>query len=66
MTQTQRLRERAAWYRKFAEKTENPWIWAARVRVAEALEAEAWLIERDDVPQTERPHPGAIAQSEER
>jgi hypothetical protein len=64
MTQTQRLRERAAWYRAFAERTENPWIWAARVRMAEALEAEASLIERDDMPRTERPHAGAIAQSE--
>lgn len=46
MTSAQRLRELAAWYREFAEKTENPWIWAARVRMAKALEAEARLVER--------------------
>jgi|GEM_PF-1761993 hypothetical protein len=45
MTNAERLRELAAWYRDFAEKTENPWIWAARLRMAQALEAEARLVE---------------------
>jgi hypothetical protein len=35
------LQELAAWYRDFAEKTGNPEIWAARLRQAELLEAEA-------------------------
>jgi len=35
------LEKRAAWYRKFAEQAGNPWIWEARLRTAEALEAEA-------------------------
>jgi hypothetical protein len=28
------LRELAAWYREFAEKTANPSIWEARLRMA--------------------------------
>jgi hypothetical protein len=35
------LQKRAAWYRKFAEQAGNPWIWEARLRTAEAVEAEA-------------------------
>lgn len=40
VTKAERLRGLAAWYRQFAEKTENPYIWAARLRHAEILEAE--------------------------
>jgi hypothetical protein len=36
-----KLRELAAWYREFAEKTANPSIWEARIRMAEDLEHEA-------------------------
>ena len=36
-----KLRELAAWYREFAERTGNPVIWEARLRTAEELEAEA-------------------------
>jgi hypothetical protein len=36
-----KLRKLAAWYRKFAEKTENPIIWEARLHTAEDLEKEA-------------------------
>ena len=36
-----KLRELAAWYREFAEKTANPSIWEARLRMAEDLEQEA-------------------------
>lgn len=46
MSTSEELRELAAWYREFAEKTLNPWIWAARVKTAQALEAEALLAER--------------------
>jgi hypothetical protein len=43
MTRAERLRELAVWYREFAEKTGNPQIWAARLKHAEGLEAEAEL-----------------------
>jgi hypothetical protein len=46
MDEPQKLRELAAWYREFAEKTGNPSIWQARLRMAEDLEQEATLIER--------------------
>ncbi len=45
-----RLRELAAWYREFAERAENPAIWASRLRTAEDLEAEARRIERQLQP----------------
>ena len=41
-----RLREVAAWYREFAEKTGNPAIWEARLRTAEELEKEAARLEQ--------------------
>jgi hypothetical protein len=40
-----KLRELAAWYREFAEKTGNPSIWEARLRMAEDLEQEAARLE---------------------
>lgn len=46
MEEPQRLRELAAWYREFAEKTGNPDIWESRLRMAEDLEAQAALLER--------------------
>jgi hypothetical protein len=43
------LRALAAWYRKYAERTENPVVWHARVTTAEILEHEATrLQERAD------------------
>jgi hypothetical protein len=39
------LRRLAHWYREFAERTENPAIWEARLRMAGDLEAEADRIE---------------------
>jgi len=45
MDQAQRLRDLAAWYREFAERTDNPAIWDARVRTAEDLEREANALE---------------------
>jgi hypothetical protein len=41
----ERLRELAAWYREFAERTENPVIWAARLQTAEKLEEAADRLE---------------------
>lgn len=41
-----KLRELASWYRELAERTGNPTIWAARLRTARELEAEADLVER--------------------
>ena len=46
MEKSQKLRELAAWYREFAEKTENPAIWDSRLRMAEDLEQEADRIEQ--------------------
>jgi hypothetical protein len=40
-----KLRELAAWYRKFAEQSGNPTIWDSRLRTAEDLEAEALALE---------------------
>jgi hypothetical protein len=45
-----KLRELAAWYREFAEKTGNPSIWESRLRMAEDLEQEADLLERRRQP----------------
>lgn len=50
MEQMQKLRELAAWYREFAEKTANPAIWEARVRMAEDLEQEAERQEKQRRP----------------
>jgi hypothetical protein len=46
MEDPQKLRELAAWYREFAERTGNPSIWEARLRMAEDLEQEAARLER--------------------
>jgi hypothetical protein len=48
MDHARKLRDLAAWYREFAERTENPAIWAARLRTAEALEREAGDLEVKD------------------
>lgn len=50
MDDPQKLRELAAWYREFAEKTGNPSIWESRLRMAEDLEMEADLLERRQQP----------------
>jgi hypothetical protein len=41
----EKLRALAGWYREFAERAGNPDIWAARLRTAENLEAEATRVE---------------------
>ena len=54
MDQAQRLRDLATWYREFAERTENPAIWHARLRTAEDLEREANALESQHLPRSER------------
>jgi hypothetical protein len=49
MDQVQKLRDLASWYREFAERTQNPTIWDARLRTAEDLEREADNIEADNI-----------------
>jgi hypothetical protein len=49
MEDPDKLRELAAWYREFAEKTANPTIWEARLRMAEDLEEEATRVEREAI-----------------
>jgi hypothetical protein len=44
-TDPAKLRELAAWYRKYAIKAENPTIWEARLKTAEDMEAEADRLE---------------------
>jgi hypothetical protein len=50
MTEPQELRRLAAWYREFAERAGNPWIWDARLRRADELEKEAARLEANVVP----------------
>jgi hypothetical protein len=38
---SQKLRELAIWYREYAERAGNPWVWEARLRTAENLERQA-------------------------
>jgi hypothetical protein len=42
-----KLRELAVWYREFAERTDNPVIWAARLQMAEKLEEVAGWLEKE-------------------
>lgn len=51
MQNPEKLRELAAWYREFAERTQNPTIWHARLRTAEDLESEALRLEERAGPQ---------------
>jgi hypothetical protein len=46
MERPRKLRELAAWYREFAERTANTDIWDSRLRMAEDLELEAQRVER--------------------
>jgi hypothetical protein len=45
MPREDKSRQLAAWYREFAERAGNPWIWEARLRRAKELEAEANRVE---------------------
>jgi hypothetical protein len=40
MGDAQRLRNLTAWYREFAERAGEPWIWDAQLRRADELEQE--------------------------
>jgi hypothetical protein len=44
---THELRQLAAWYRNFAERAGDPWIWEARLQTADELEAEADRLEAE-------------------
>lgn len=46
MQNPDKLRELASWYREFAERAGDPVIWERRIRVADALDADAERIER--------------------
>jgi hypothetical protein len=45
ITSPRKLRALAVWYREFAERTQNPYIWEARIRTAEELEMNAQALE---------------------
>ena len=49
MDEARKLRDLAAWYREFAERAGNPWIWDARLRTADKLEKEAALLEKRSI-----------------
>ena len=40
-----KLRELTAWYREYAERAGNPWVWEARLQTAEELERRAAMLE---------------------
>ena len=46
MPNPDKLRELACWYREFAERAGSPWIWEARLRMADDLDTEAEGVER--------------------
>ena len=45
--ETQKMRELASWYRRFAERAGSSVIWESRLLMADALEKEADLLEQD-------------------
>jgi hypothetical protein len=45
MSDPRELRKHAAWYREFADRAGNPWIWETRLKTAIALEREASRLE---------------------
>ena len=49
MEEADRLRKLAAWYREFAERAGEPWIWQARLKTADELEYEAALLEQGPI-----------------
>jgi len=46
MDEARKLRDLAAWYREFAERAGDPWIWDARPRTADK---EAALLEKRSI-----------------
>ena len=59
MDEADRLRKLAAWYREFAERAGEPWIWEARLQTADELEYQAALLEKDLTKIERRAPPGA-------
>jgi hypothetical protein len=51
------LRKRAEWYREIAERAGAPWVWEARLKTAEKLEAEAVRVESKPALEQERGDP---------
>src|ERR1700682_5378302 len=54
------LRKRAEWYRQFAERAGTPWIWEARLKTADKLEAEAVRVESKPTLEQERDDPSPL------
>ncbi len=50
MDSPQKLRALAAWYREFAERAGNPWVWEARLQLADDLDEEAAQLEAQLAP----------------
>lgn len=49
MSGSQELLRLATWYREFAERAGEPWIWEARQRRADELEEEAARLEANPI-----------------
>jgi hypothetical protein len=63
MEEAERLRKLAAWYREFAERAGEPWIWEARLQTADELENAAALLEKHLTTIERRGPPGASVQA---
>jgi hypothetical protein len=46
VTEPEKLRELASWYREFAERAGNPAIWECRLHTADDLDEEARRLEQ--------------------
>lgn len=55
MSGWQELLRLATWYREFAERAGEPWIWEARLRRADELEEEAARLEANPIQIEEPP-----------
>ena len=54
------LRKRAEWYREFAERAGTSWVWEARLKTAEKLEAEAVRVESKPNLEQKRDDPSPL------
>jgi hypothetical protein len=54
------LRKRAKWYLEFAERAGAPWVWEARLKTAEKLEAEAVRVQSRPTLEQERDDPSPL------
>ena len=50
MDEPHELRKLATWYREFAERAGDPWVWDARLKHADQLEREAARLEKNPPP----------------